>query len=414
MQIRSENWIKSLYQRSWEMELIICGFAIFLLLQVNDSFDYAHQWLNYYVDADSSIMHPLIKISLIITSIAVKTSLIFLIINLIFRAYWIALIGMLSSIKKPYGQFKFSSNRKQNLAQIKKARSIVNHIKAVDDLGSQIFSIAFLFIGYFTSALVMLLELAVIIFVVTYFDKHQLPMIEVAYFVLVGFSVLMLLYFFDLIFNGCISKISSNKFNRPYRHFERFMRYASLYFFYEKLALTVRRGSFANQIGTVIAVFCCIWLSFQVYSLHTTKFQEIENKYKVTKMGEMFIVDLSQHDKLHYLNMPAIPKTSFKSEPIELIIPLNHAFTRAFERQCLSDNVEKVTLDCISAQLNVLVNDAEIEPMLGFKYLKNMENNVIVAYIETDTLRTGKYTLTLDIKFVGQALTTDIWYFSSQ
>jgi len=411
MQMKSENWIKSLYQRSWEMELLICGFAIFLLLQVSGEFDNAHQWLNYHIAADDSLIHPLIKTALVIGYLAVTTLIIFLVINLIFRAYWIALIGMLSSIKKPYGYLKYSANRKQNLAQVVKSRSIGKHINKVDEIGSQIFAIAFLFIGYFTSAFVILLEVAVLIFFMQFFEENNLPMTNIVVFVMISFSLLMMVYFIDLIFNGCISKVASSKLNRPYRHFERFMRYMSLYFVYEKLDLTVRRGYFANKIGAVIIGFTILWVSFLVHTLHSTNFADITHKRNTTEMGSMYIVDLSQHDDLAYLNMPAIEKTFFDSLPIKLLIPLNKSFTTAFEKRCLVDDAKKVTLTCVAEQITVNIGEQEVEIMFGYQYLKDVEKNVIVAYLTPKSLRNGKHTLTLDISFVGKTLKTDIWYF---
>jgi len=411
MQTKTENWIKSLYQRSWEMELIICGFAIFLLLQVSGELPVAHEWLNYHVDAENSVMHPLITTTLMISEIAVKTLLIFLIINLVFRAYWIALIGMLSSIKKPHGPFRFSANRKQNLEQAIKARSIGKHINKVDDIGSQIFSIAFLFIGYFTSAFALLLLSVGFMYIISVFDEYYPPMVNILLPVTVLLIILMKVYFIDLIFNGCISRISSSKINRPYRYFERIMRYLSLYFIYEKLALTVRRGTNANKIGLVITAFTVLWISFQVYSLHSLKFKDVNHLPITTKHGSLSIIDLSQHENLTYLNTPAIKKTRFDSLPVKLTIPLNHSFTRAFEKACIAQDEEKVTLACIEKQFTISIGEMTVQPMIGYEYFKKFENNVIAVYVKPPALAEGKHTLTLDISFLEAPLKADFWYF---
>jgi hypothetical protein len=411
MQVRTENWIKSLYQRSWEMELIICGFAIFLLLQVSSELAIAHEWLNYHIDAENSVMYPLVTTTLMISEIAVKTLLVFLIINLVFRAYWIALIGMLSSIKKPHGPLRFSANRKQNLEQAIKARAIGKHINKVDDIGSQIFAIAFLFIGYFTSAFALLLLSVGMVYIISVFDEYYPPMVNILIPLTVLLIVLMKIYFIDLIFNGCISRISSSNFNRPYRHFERLMRYLSLYFIYEKLALTVRRGTNANHIGLLITVFIVLWVSFQVYSLHTLTFKELNHIPIHTKQGSLSIIDLSQHSDLTYLNTPAIEKTRFDSLPVKLFIPLNHSFTRAFEKACLAQDEEKVTLACIEKQFTISIGEMTLKPLLGFEYFKKVENNVIAVYVKPTSLAEGKHTLTLDINFLEAQLKADFWYF---
>lgn len=80
------QWLKSLQENSWELEILISGGAIFSLIQFSDLFIH---WVKY-IRLNGAF--PFVNVFFIVGIFAIKILTIGFILHLLFRAYWLALV----------------------------------------------------------------------------------------------------------------------------------------------------------------------------------------------------------------------------------------------------------------------------------------------------------------------------------
>ena len=138
------QWLKKLERESWQLELLVSAFTIFLLIGASESFGSYLLELNYSYSFDNSLLGLIVFfLSLLLTSIQVLTA--FLIIHLLLRGFWIGAIGLRSvqpSIN--YEKLNYSEFFLERLK--KKVIGLDRLVVILDELCSVIFSLSFLII----------------------------------------------------------------------------------------------------------------------------------------------------------------------------------------------------------------------------------------------------------------------------
>lgn len=144
------RWVSNLQLESWQLELLITGFSIFLLaasLDEYDSFRRAIQYNKLSPSTDSG--NPLLAISVVtlLNTIpwALRFFLINLLIHLLLRGFWIGIVG-LSSVSSEIHYDKLKLRGKFRKAIPERVKSLDQLILYLDKMSSVIFAYTYLLV----------------------------------------------------------------------------------------------------------------------------------------------------------------------------------------------------------------------------------------------------------------------------
>ena len=143
------DWLEKLQQESWNLELLISGFSIFLLIQAQGAINDFDELVsaNYHFENSFYILvYGLLKTLKLGSSILTIN----LLVHILVRGFWIGAIGLRSVQKKlDFDQLKYSPLFTKRLS--KKVLSLDVLLTRLDTLSSVIFAFTFLVIFMFFS-----------------------------------------------------------------------------------------------------------------------------------------------------------------------------------------------------------------------------------------------------------------------
>ena len=182
-----------LQEDSWQLELLISGFAIFGLFYIIEPLD---QYLTISHIRGDRLANTLYKI----TSLSVYILIFNLVLHVLFRALWIGTLGLRYVFGEiEYDQLNYSAKFTKYLK--KKVGSFDNYISKLENISSVIFGISFLLIFYVLSFFIM-------VFLSNQFHINtSIVWIKVGMNILgLIFSIGALLTFIDFITQGLLKK----------------------------------------------------------------------------------------------------------------------------------------------------------------------------------------------------------------
>lgn len=153
-----EGWLKKLERESWQLELLVSAFTIFLLIGANSQFGEFIVDLKYQYNLSGVISIAYIFLILIQKSILALT--ICLIIHLMLRGFWIGAIG-LRSVQSTIDFSKLNYNDFFTEKLKKKVISLDKMVIMLDEICSVIFAFSFLIISILLAFGMFLVFLAV-------------------------------------------------------------------------------------------------------------------------------------------------------------------------------------------------------------------------------------------------------------
>lgn len=224
------KWLESLQQESWQLELIISGFAIFLVGSLEDPLS---EWGTRMSVATAGIENNFIlMLPLIIMYSAWFFLLINLVLHLILRGLWISTIGLrYVSGDIDWDELNFQP-KFQNYLQ-SKIGSYDEYIERLEKLCSVVFAFTFMIIFIFIS---FGLWLMTIIFLIEVFQKLMSPILSESTYMIVKRVIFILwvttgiFYFVDFLTLGWLKRRKwASKFYYPIYRFYSVITMASLY-----------------------------------------------------------------------------------------------------------------------------------------------------------------------------------------
>ena len=137
------QWLKKLERESWQLELLVSAFTIFLLIGAGENLGELLEEMSYTYSFNGPLGLLVFFLGLLYTSIKVLTA--FLIIHLLLRGFWIGAIGLRSvqpSIE--YEKLNYSAFFLEKLK--KRVIGLDRLVVILDELCSVLFSLSFLII----------------------------------------------------------------------------------------------------------------------------------------------------------------------------------------------------------------------------------------------------------------------------
>ncbi len=225
------KWLESLQQESWQLELIISGFAIFLVGSLGEPLD---DWGNRMSVATSGVKNNFIMVlPLMILYAAWFFLLTNLVLHLILRGLWISTIG-LRYVSGDIDWDKLNLHPKFHNYLQSNIGSYDEYIERLEKLCSVVFAFTFMIIFIFISFGLWFMALA---FILEFILQGLLyPILSESTYMIIKrvFSISLLatglLYFIDFLTLGWLKRRKwASKFYYPIYRFYSFITLASLY-----------------------------------------------------------------------------------------------------------------------------------------------------------------------------------------
>jgi len=312
------NFFKKLLDRlqedSWQLELLISGFAIFGLFYLIDP-------LNYYINRSYFNGNEMAVRFYEIIILSVYILLFNLVLHVLFRALWIGSLGLrYVSGEIEYDKLNYSKKFTKYLK--KKVGSFDAYISKLENLSSVMFAISFLLIFYVIAFFI------VVFFIINNLSKlHNLVGdIWIGHLLIAILTLLFLLgailTLIDFITQGLLKK---NKWvSMIYFPFYRVFSIFTLSFLYRPLIYNLLDNKFGKRISIVL--FPVYFLIFILTSLHyqTSNFIRVKstnNSANNIANGRNY-ADIINNNKNLFIKTFAIQSKIITKPYIKVIIPL--------------------------------------------------------------------------------------------
>lgn len=418
------DWLGELQRESWNMELLISGFSIFLLLQTGPAINSFNQWLNVNYEVPFPVSAFLFSFLAVL-----KIGATLLVVNMVFhvmlRGFWIGAIGLRSIQERVhYPGFGYTTFFTQKL--IRNAVGLDKLITRTDQLASAIFAFSFLTIFMLFSLFAIIsffvgLNYGFSLISSSLGYKQEMP----APFVILLFAGLAgsALYAIDTLTFGLIKKIPW--FDRVYYPLYVFMGYITFSFLYRNIyySLLSRLKNWKSKL----------LLSLYIVMIFLTPFFRYEQAIFFPDDTTSANFKTSYYDNLRpkgqSITHASIPSQIVKGRYLPLFIRYNVKHNSAIRQWCsgyeptkkegiisgikfrggmvidppfVREKDPRKLLQCLSTFYNVYL-DNKHQQQLEFWYYEHPghKEKGIYAVIDLQGLQTGRHTLAIRRKSVN-------------
>lgn len=299
-----KEWLEKLQQESWQLELLISGFAIFGIHQARTlitDLDFASQG---YMGETGFWFDMLVFIF-------EKGWLIFflnLLVHVMLRGLWIGAIGLrYVSEDIDYDRFRYSDIFTRFLK--KSVGSYDDFIEKLERLCSVIFAYTFLLFLLFMSFMLFLMQIAFIANVIQKINPASQDLVAMSGMVVILYFMLGSIVFFDLITLGGFKKIKNPFFSRIYFYLYRYFGFVTLSFMYRPLLYNFIDNNYTKKLF-YLSIPYIILVGFG-----DSMFRLIKNPYKPDRdymLGHGLMLDENFYDDLRTIRLNEFPNEERK------------------------------------------------------------------------------------------------------
>jgi hypothetical protein len=401
--------LEKLQEESWQLELLISGFAIFL---VGASFEFIQDLmirvkvLGLGYDQQGLLEGPVLI--LLATWLFLLTNLI---MHVVLRGFWIAAIGLrYVSGDVDFEVLNFAPKFDKYLRR--RIPSFDLFIERLEKICSVVFAFTFLIIFMFISvgmfvALMALLESVLEPLLGKFLSDGHANIIKSVIGLIVFFGGFI--YFVDFLTLGWVKR--RKWFSRIYYPVYRFYSLITLSFLYRPLYYNLIDDKFGRRVGLLI--FPYIILLFTIMSMKVEAFKYFPNSTSQDELSHEHYLDMMKEEE--YIKDVNIPSKYVSSDFLELYIPYKARYDDEIETICpgikpdkklgprfsilrfSSDNHSSPTdslLDCVSQLHQVYINDSLYQDV-DFHFYKhpNHKEQGLLSVIDIIHLDRGQHHL---------------------
>lgn len=404
------KWLEILQQESWQLELLISGFAIFLLASAYDQLTLLDYQINLLSTGSPYFSTLYLPFQVLLGAWYVL--MINLVLHVMLRGLWISTIGL----RYVSGEIDFDViNLSPKFDRFLKKRivSFDLYIQQLEKLCSSVFGFTFLIIFILISGGLYLLGIIIIAL-----SMNWLNSAVGGAWVLILVVVLMLyvfggfVYFLDFVTLGWVKR--RKKFAKIYYPIYRFFSFITLAFIYRPLYYNLIDNKYGRKVVLFLIPYICLFTLIASVSFETHAYlpeyrdhQSLENDY---------YDDIWDKDKP--VHSASIGSKFVANGFIELFLPYNGrnddkvikilcpdlepAKTGIFFFGNSDDIAEqmdaKTALDCHARRFNIYVNDSLMEN-LSYRFYEHIrrKNMGLLTLIDVDFLSRGEHVLKVDV-----------------
>jgi len=407
---RLSEWLDNLARESWQLELIISGFAIFLLLGIYEPLEGMGEALTR--SGLSQRMQAMLGVPLGILAAAWFILLLNLCIHVLFRGLWISTIGLRSvSDDIDFESLRFTPRFDRFLQ--KQVGSFDRYIERLEKICSVLFAFTFLI-------LFMLLAVGGVIALLGLGQLLLGEWLGVDNFVLSAiFNILILLgallYFIDFVSLGYLKRI--RWLALAYYPIYRFFSFITLARLYRPIYYNLIDNRFGRRVGFLLVPYIILLMAGS-----SVKF--VTDAYFPKSPPGHALLNTTYYDSLRagddFSEAPGIPSRFVGNGFIELFIPYRpEGDDEALQASCPGLEVARTTgltlkgavtiqenrsgfnvdsiLLCMSAIHHVLVDDSLfVAPAFRFYTHPQRQDNGLIAMLDVQYLARGEHLLRVE------------------
>ena len=387
-------------RESWQLELLVSAFTIFLLIQANIAFDSFMVEVEYQYNFESNLL-VFMYIFLGLLNQALKALTFFLIAHLMLRGFWIGTIGLRSVQSEiDFGRLNYSDFFTKKLKE--KVISLDQLVMKLDEICSVVFAFAFLIMSVLLSFGLYLLIIGILsVFADNLFaiipDWLDTPLTIVWLIIMLTYLVSGVIYMIDYFTLGFFKKLKwFGKVYYPFYRFYQVITIASLsrsiyYYMISKFTKKKIRILYTVCSFIILSGLLFMYDQFQFSPEKTNDFELTANVYEDKRKPEDYIDRVSiSSDFIDQPHFPvflryrpddnALIKAQCDYEPVKsegLNFQLKFDFTEKGlsigEENFEDENIEKM-LECRKSIFKVFVNDS-LYTNLNYYFYKHPGKN---------------------------------------
>ena len=422
--------LDKLQQESWQLELLISGFAIFGLVSslgfVKNLWNEASALESY-----SNFLYPIVYI-------ACWVLIINLIIHVVLRGLWIGAIGL----RYVSGEIDYESlnYKKRFTAHLKKkVGSFDKFIGALENYCSILFALTFLYLFYIISFFAVI---SIVVLAATFFIKSGLfP--EIMGTILLGFFGLFFLFiafivFVDFITQGYLKKVEWTSF--LYFPIYKIFSVITLSFLYRPLVYNILDDKFSRRLTFILT-------PIYIAAFFFTTFQAVRSNY-ISTSNYSSVYYSNQNNYLNsiktneYIKGAALHSKIIKDNYVQIFIPFRENIEdlifeqhktlkplddkRGMRTSLFSsktsykkrDSLMGLYLKAFQKVYNFKIDESKINPEFNVTEINNQLG--FESIIALDTFSNGKHSIHID-RFITSKKTKELeneyiidipfWYF---
>ena len=227
------QWLEKLQQESWQLELLISGFALFGIWESRDTLSFFTNFLgvNNPVNSEASVVLKIVTQMLRAAWLVFFTNLL---VHVILRGLWIGAIGLrYVSGEIDYDKLKYSDFFTNYFKR--KVGGFDDYIEGLEKICSSIFAYTFLLFFIFLSFAFFLIFWILLSSILNYFFGPDSSYFTISIIVNTLFGFLAFFVFIDFITLGLLKKIEGKTYSKFYGYIYRFYSFITLSFIYRPL-----------------------------------------------------------------------------------------------------------------------------------------------------------------------------------
>jgi hypothetical protein len=334
-----KEWLEKLQQESWQLELLISGFAIFGIYAARTVITDIEFMIHNDFDGDFQFLAILFYFIL-------KTGwLIFfinLIVHVILRGLWIGAIGLrYVSQDINYDALRYSPRMTEYLKT--KVGSYDDFIERLEKICSVLFAFTFLLFMLFLSLMLFFIQIVLIIELGNIIFKGNYSGVAfVTYFALL-YLILGALVFIDLITLGGFKKIKEKSISRIYFFLYRYFSATTLSFLYRPLLYNFIDNDYTRKLFYISIPY--IFVVIGGY----TMFENVSNPYEPARLQKLYsgtLLDDVYYDDLRNIRLSEYPNEERKvnKEQLRWISLANFNVTESVSSLFIRINTDMVKI----------------------------------------------------------------------
>lgn len=398
------QWLEVLQQESWQLELLVSGFAIFLLIGTYEPLLDLGRKARLLASESRTYAALLVPYGILM---AVWFALVFnLIIHVLFRGLWISTIGLrYVSDDIDFDYFRFSPPFDKFLRR--RIPSFDSYIERLEKICSIIFAFTFLIIFIILSLGFFLSVMASINLILGHYgieDNTVTNIINLTIF------VTCFLYFLDFVTLGNLKRVKW--FSKFYYPIYRFYGVVTLAFLYRSMYYNLIDNKFGRWVGALIVPYI-------VLAMILASINFVTHTYYPSRPGKTLLSTLEYDDirgEKARTNAASIPSKYVDNGYLEVFLPYNPASDdKSIEALCPGLTPAKNTgvkiqgivtfnsinnrnsdadslLQCMSSMHRLYVNDSLFpDPTYHFYDHPTRDNVGLISILDVNYLERGKH-----------------------
>ena len=324
-----------LRNRSWEMELLISGFVLVLLLPVPELIE--HRGGMWLANLNTGIVQQLITIGYIIGLYGSRILIANLIIYLFLRGFWIGIVGLISAFPDGIYWSRISYQKTYQQYLERKTANTEAFVNILNKISSSVFSFSFLLVFLITAFFLSLLPSIILVLLINVSisslpDAHWISQtvgIVIWILFLIYFS-LALIFLVDFLTFGLIKRIRWRPFIKLYFPLYRFFRWLTLAPLYTPIYYTLISNVPKRTIAFVLISYLAVFFFF-------TNFTYSEEIFFPNQEGSYRLLSQHYEDKLeppYPTLVPLIPSEYIEHDYLRLFLPYLVSDNDSLQQAC--------------------------------------------------------------------------------